>query len=119
MGGTVGSDFPPKLPLRGVGGHIQGTVVGSLNKVSLVGLVELNKDSLQESKAKQSPCNRSGSFVTSCLVYFLPRRAVPKPGERKEHESKRHCHSVIGSLPLVNVKETRSISIQHMRNPQG
>ena len=42
LGGTVGSDFPPKLPLRGVGGHIQGTVVGSLNKVSLVGLVELN-----------------------------------------------------------------------------
>ena len=83
LGGTVGSDFPPKLPLRGVGGQIQGTVVGSLNKVSLVGLVELNKDSLQESKAKQSPCNRSGSFVTSCLVYFLPRRAVPKPGRAK------------------------------------
>ena len=30
MGGTVGSDFPPKLPLRGVGGHIQGTIGGSL-----------------------------------------------------------------------------------------
>ena len=30
LGGTVGSDFPPKLPLRGVGGHIQGTVGGSL-----------------------------------------------------------------------------------------
>ena len=42
--------------------------------------------------------------------------AVPKPGYRQEHESKRHCHSVISSLPqhcwllpLVNVKETRSI----------
>ena len=32
MGGTVGSDFPPKLPLRGVGGHIQGTVGGSLSR---------------------------------------------------------------------------------------
>ena len=30
MGGTVGSDFPPKLPLRGVGGHIEGTVGASL-----------------------------------------------------------------------------------------
>ena len=30
LGGTVGSDFPPNLPLRGVGGRIEGTVGGSL-----------------------------------------------------------------------------------------
>ena len=24
LGGTVGSDFPPNLPLRGVGGRIEG-----------------------------------------------------------------------------------------------
>ena len=30
LGGTVGSDFPPKLPLCGVGGHIEGTVGASL-----------------------------------------------------------------------------------------
>ena len=30
LGGTVGSDFPPNLPLRGVGGCIEGTVGGIL-----------------------------------------------------------------------------------------
>ena len=32
LGETVGSDFPPKLPLRGVGGHIEGTVGASLSQ---------------------------------------------------------------------------------------
>ena len=30
LGGTVGSDFPPNLLVRGVGGGLQGTVGGSL-----------------------------------------------------------------------------------------
>ena len=30
LGGTVGSDFPPNLPLRGVGGRIGGSVGASL-----------------------------------------------------------------------------------------
>ena len=79
LGGTVGADFPLKLPLHRVGELLQGTVWGSLSKLILSQLNDRRQKNSHYSPAaacgRRYKTNQAVSSITWQIVSHIRLRA--------------------------------------------